>query len=53
MAKNLYVGNLPFSTTEADLEGLFGQHGAVVSWCGMRASEGQASRSLCAVGVPT
>jgi RNA recognition motif-containing protein len=29
MAKNLYVGNLPFSTTEADLEGLFGQHGAV------------------------
>jgi RNA recognition motif-containing protein len=29
MAKNLYVGNLPFSTTEADLEGLFGQHGQV------------------------
>ena len=29
MAKNLYVGNLPFSTTYADLEQLFGQHGQV------------------------
>ncbi len=27
--KNLYVGNLPFSTTPADLEELFGQYGQV------------------------
>ncbi len=29
-AKNLYVGNLPFQTTEEDLMQLFGQYGAVV-----------------------
>jgi len=29
MAKNLYVGNLAFETTAADLEALFGQHGTV------------------------
>jgi RNA recognition motif-containing protein len=29
VAKNLYVGNLPFSTTSEDLEQLFGQHGTV------------------------
>jgi RNA recognition motif-containing protein len=28
---NIYVGNLPFSTTNADLEELFGQHGSVTS----------------------
>jgi RNA recognition motif-containing protein len=28
-SKNLYVGNLPFTTTEADLEQLFGQYGTV------------------------
>ncbi|HLO42475.1 MAG TPA: RNA-binding protein, partial [Phycisphaerales bacterium] len=27
--KNIYVGNLPYSTTEADLESLFRQHGEV------------------------
>ncbi len=31
MGCKLYVGNLPFSTTEADLEQLFGAHGAVTS----------------------
>lgn len=29
MSKNLYVGNLAFGTTQADLEQLFGQHGTV------------------------
>jgi RNA recognition motif-containing protein len=31
MNKRIYVGNLPFSTTEADLESMFAQHGAVAS----------------------
>jgi RNA recognition motif-containing protein len=26
---NIYVGNLPYNTTEADLQQLFGQHGQV------------------------
>ncbi|RMF24027.1 MAG: RNA-binding protein [Deltaproteobacteria bacterium] len=30
-AKKLYVGNIPYSTTEDDLRNLFGQHGAVES----------------------
>lgn len=29
VSKNLYVGNLAFGTTQADLEQLFGQHGTV------------------------
>ena len=29
MNKRIYVGNLPFSTTESDLESMFAQHGAV------------------------
>jgi RNA recognition motif-containing protein len=28
---NIYVGNLPFSTAEADLERLFGEYGTVDS----------------------
>ena len=31
MGKKLYVGNLAFSSTEADLRELFEQHGALVS----------------------
>ena len=31
MSKKIYVGNLPFSSTEAELKDLFGRHGAVVS----------------------
>lgn len=29
MSSNIYVGNLTFNTTSADLESLFGQHGEV------------------------
>jgi cold-inducible RNA-binding protein len=31
MAKKIYVGNLPWSTTSASLEALFSPHGAVTS----------------------
>ena len=31
MGKKIYVGNLPFSVTEADLRGLFEEHGTVES----------------------
>ncbi len=31
MGKKLYVGNLSYGTTQADLEGLFGAHGTVES----------------------
>jgi RNA recognition motif-containing protein len=31
LGKKLYVGNLPFSTTESELRDLFGRHGAVES----------------------
>ena len=31
MRKRIYVGNLPFSATEAELKELFGQHGEVFS----------------------
>ncbi len=29
MASNVYVGNLTFNTTSADLQALFGEHGEV------------------------
>ena len=31
MSKKIYVGNLPFSSTEADLRDVFGRHGGVES----------------------
>jgi RNA recognition motif-containing protein len=31
LSKKLYIGNLPFSSTEADLRDLFGRHGVVES----------------------
>ena len=31
MGKKLYVGNLPFTTTEEELRALFGRHGSVDS----------------------
>lgn len=31
MAKKIYVGNLPFATTDEELEGLFAEHGKVIS----------------------
>ena len=31
MGTKIYVGGLPYSTSEAELEGLFGQHGTVSS----------------------
>ncbi len=31
MSKKIYVGNLPFSSTQEDLESLFGRHGTVQS----------------------
>jgi RNA recognition motif-containing protein len=31
VSKKIYVGNLPFSSTQEDLESLFGRHGTVES----------------------
>jgi len=31
MPKSIYVGNIPFSASEDDLRGLFGQYGEVMS----------------------
>jgi RNA recognition motif-containing protein len=31
LSKKLYIGNLPFTSTEADLKDLFGRHGTVAS----------------------
>ncbi len=31
LGKRVYVGNLPFSSTEEDLREAFGRHGAVIS----------------------
>lgn len=31
MSNKIYIGNLPFSSTEADLKEVFGRHGGVAS----------------------
>jgi len=31
MSQKIYVGNLPWATTSADLESMFGEHGAVTN----------------------
>lgn len=31
MSNKIYIGNLPFSSTEADLKEVFGRHGGVTS----------------------
>jgi RNA recognition motif-containing protein len=31
VSKQIYVGNLPFSSSEADLKNVFGRHGSVAS----------------------
>jgi RNA recognition motif-containing protein len=31
VSKKIYIGNLPFSSTETDLQDLFGRHGTVES----------------------
>lgn len=31
MSKTLYIGNLPWETTESDLADMFQQHGSVIS----------------------
>jgi len=31
VSKKIYIGNLPFSSTEADLKDAFGRHGAIES----------------------
>lgn len=31
MSKKIYVGNIPFTTTESDLRDTFGRHGSIAS----------------------
>lgn len=49
---NIYVGNLPFRTTQADLEGLFGAHGAVDSAAVIMDRETGRSRGFGFVEMP-
>ena len=49
MSSKLYVGNLPFETTEADLETHFGQAGTVASVSVMRDRETGRARGFAFV----
>ncbi|MGC2241127.1 MAG: RNA-binding protein [Acidimicrobiia bacterium] len=49
---NIYVGNLPFNTTAADLEGLFGRFGSVDSAAIINDRETGRSRGFGFVEMP-
>ncbi|HSO49688.1 MAG TPA: RNA-binding protein [Acidimicrobiia bacterium] len=49
---NIYVGNLPFNTTAADLEGLFGEYGTVESAAIINDRETGRSRGFGFVEMP-
>jgi RNA recognition motif-containing protein len=49
---NIYVGNLPFGTTQGDLEGLFGAHGTVDSAAVISDRETGRSRGFGFVEMP-
>jgi RNA recognition motif-containing protein len=48
----LYVGNLPFSATEAEVRGLFEQHGKVDSVKIVNDRESSRPRGFCFVDMP-
>jgi RNA recognition motif-containing protein len=49
---NIYVGNLPFSTTKEDLERLFGEYGEVTSAAVITDRETGRSRGFGFVEMP-
>ncbi len=49
---NIYVGNLPFTTTAADLERLFGEYGEVTSAAVITDRETGRSRGFGFVEMP-
>jgi RNA recognition motif-containing protein len=50
---NIYVGNLPFSATEAELKSLFGAHGQVDSVAIVTDKDGGRSRGFGFVEMPS
>ena len=53
MNRKLYVGNLPYDTSEADLQSLFGEAGAVESVRVMRDNETGRARGFAFVEMAT
>ena len=53
MSRKLYVGNLPYETTEADLETLFASAGTVASVTVMRERETGRARGFAFVEMET